>query len=81
MAVEQEERDHNLSLLDKPKVNHATWQTPEEAMQDARRASSDVQSSSGDVQGKKIRLKGRAGAARFIALREGGHAAAGDQDE
>ena len=63
MAVEQEARDHNLSLLDKPTINHATWQTAEEAkleQQDPRASTGLISSASGDVQGKKIRLRLRA---------------------
>ena len=52
-AIEEEARSmENLSVLERPKVNHATWQTAEEAKQDPNRASSDLQSTTSEVQGK-----------------------------
>ena len=52
-SIEEDARSmENLSILEKPKVNHATWQTPEEAKQDANRASFDLQSTTSEAQGK-----------------------------
>lgn len=74
-AIEEEARadSANLTLLEKPKINHATWQTPEEAKLENNRVSSDLQSTTSEAQGKKIRIVSiRAGAAGVLPLREGG---------